>query len=92
VRPHISLICSTRFSVARTRRIHLDMDTWGRIHLNAKTRPLLGAVDCVSIERPHSNRAPFANVEIQCPTFPCVNERIKSRRKCAQRLLKHFQD
>jgi hypothetical protein len=34
----------------------------GRIHLNAKTRPLLGAVDCVSIKRPHSNRAPFANV------------------------------
>jgi hypothetical protein len=64
----------------------------GRIHLNAKTRPLLGAVDCVSIERPHSNRAPFANVEIQCPTFPRVNERIKSRRKCAQRLLKHFHD
>jgi hypothetical protein len=87
-----SLICSTRFSAPRTPRVHLDMQTWRRIYLDAQTRSLLGAVDCSSIERPHSNPAPFANVKIHGLTLPCVNERIKSGRKCAERRLKHFHD
>jgi hypothetical protein len=87
-----SLICSTRFSAPRTPRVHLDMQTWRRTYLDAQTRSLLGAVDCSSIERPHSNPAPFANVKIHGLTLPCVNERIKSGRKCAQRRLKHFHD
>jgi hypothetical protein len=88
----ISLICSTRFSALRTPRVHLDMQTWRRIYLDAQTRSLLGVVDCSSIERPHSNPAPFANVKIHGLTLPCENERIKSGRKCAQRRLKHFHD
>ena len=87
-----SLICSTRFSAPRTPRVHLDMQTWRRIYLDAQTRSLLGAVDCSSIERPHSNPAPFANVKIHGLTLPCVNECIKSGRKCAERRLKHFHD
>ena len=83
-----------RLSLRESFPLHFG-DRWEearRIYLDAQTRSLLGAVDCSSIERPHSNPAPFANVKIHGLTLPCVNERIKSGRKCAQRRLKHFHD